>query len=181
MSDYEFTLGEAMQMANNVDVSYQYNDLIDPSQNVGRHTVSSWNGLVRQLFTKNTLNTIKNKVSFYLQGVDKQGRTIVPSDKVIVTALYGVYQNHIPQTGDIYGRFLVVDPTQRNDYSYIVDKTISLLVRGIKTEEEMIQQNEKLTVWTTILGDFNDQGLRSHDVLKIREKRPDPYLFNMNY
>ena len=41
--------------------------------------------------------------------------------------------------------------------------------------------NEKLTIWTTLLGDFNEHGLRQYPPIKLRNKRPDPMLFHMRY
>ena len=64
---------------------------------------------------------------------------------------------------------------------YIVDQVISLLVRNIRNDLEMQANNSKLTIWTTLLGDFNEHGLRQHAPIKIRNKRPDPMLFHMRY
>jgi hypothetical protein len=175
-------LSTALQLANNVPIDQLYNDQIDMSQYVGWETISSWNGLVRRLFTKRTLAIIRQKVSEYLTGISREGKKIIPSDRVIIEALWGVFQNYQPeQMGDMYGRYLVVNPN-RDDYSAVVDLTISLLYRGIKTDIEMTQANEKLNIWdATILGDFNPLGLRQHSVIYTRERRPDPFLFNMNY
>lgn len=113
---------------------------------------------------------IKRKVYEYLY--KSMQKKIVPSDKVVITALYGVYENHIPRTGDIYGKFLVVDDLQRDDYGYIVDKTISLLIDGIQTDIEMAEANSKLSVWNSVLGDFNENGLRQFPPIKLRNKGP---------
>lgn len=159
----------------------RYSDQIDPTQYVGWATISSWDPVTRKVFTQRTVDLIKKQVCHYLEGVDPQGRHIVPSDKVVMGALYGVYENHIPRTGDIYGKFLVVDQTQQDDFSYIVDKTISLLVCGIRTDIGMVEANSKLTIWTTILGDFNEHGLRQYAPLKMRKRGPDRMLFHMKY
>lgn len=160
------------------DTSKKYNEMIDMSQYVGWSTITSWDGLPRMLFCKYTIDNITKKVSEFLKGFPQK---IVPSEKVVVMALYNVFQNHIPRTGDIYGKFTVVDDTQRNDYAYIVDKTISLLVQGIRTDLEMLDANSKLTIWTTVLGDFNEHGLRQHPPIKLRERGPDRMLFHMKY
>jgi hypothetical protein len=175
------SLGTALQLSNNVPIDKLYDEKIDMFQQVGWFNTASYNGLVRMLFTKYTINIIKQKVSDYLQGIDRKGRRIIPSDRIVTDALYGVFQSYQPdQVGDIYSRYLVTD-VNRDDYSAIVDMTISLLYRGIQTDLEMANANEKLTVWTTILGDFNEHGLRSHPILYMKEKRPDPFLFNMRY
>lgn len=149
---------------------------------VGWEKTISWNPVAQRIFSKQTVRTIQQKVSEYLAGVDEKGRRIIPSDSVVVNALFGVYRHHRPEeVGDIYGKYLVANPTARNDIAYIIDKTISLLVRGIRDETETIQNNEKLTVWTTLLGDFNEHGLRQYPPIKTREKRPDNFLFHMRY
>jgi hypothetical protein len=159
-----------------------YDDRLDMNQFVGWETISAWNPLTQKLFTKTTVHVIQQKVADYLTGVDASGRRIIPSERVVVTALFGIFREHAPRTGDIYGRFLVVDDSKRDDYAYIVDKTISLLVQGIRDDLGMAEQNQKLTIWTTVLGDFNEHGLRQHPPLKINNgKRPDPMLFHMRY
>ena len=45
----------------------------------------------------------------------------------------------------------------------------------------MIEANKKLTIWNTVYGDFNKEGLRGHSQIKIREKHPQYMAFNMNY
>lgn len=159
-----------------------YDDRLDLNQYVGWNTISDWNPLTQKLFTKTTVHVIQQKVADYLTGVDANGRRIVPTERVVITALFGIFREHAPRTGDIYGKFLVVDDSKRDDYSYIVDKTISLLVQGIRDDLGMAEQNQKLTIWTTVLGDFNEHGLRQHPPLKINNgKRPDPMLFHMRY
>ncbi len=159
-----------------------YDDRLDLNQFVGWNTISEWNPLTQKLFTKTTVNVIQQKVADYLTGVDANGRRIVPTERVVVSALFGIFREHAPRTGDIYGKFLVVDDSKRDDYAYIVDKTISLLVQGIRDDLGMAEQNQKLTIWTTVLGDFNEHGLRQHPPIKINNgKRPDPMLFHMRY
>lgn len=158
-----------------------YDDRIDMNQYVGWFTVADWNPLVQRLFTKTTVRVIQQKTSDYLLGVEPNGKKIVPTERVVIASLYGVFKNFHPTTGDIYGKYTVVDQTQRDDYSYIVDQTISLLVQGIRDDIGMAEQNQKLTIWTTVLGDFNEHGLRQYPPIKINNKRPDPMLFHMRY
>ena len=179
--DSNTSIGDALGMLNNNLPNEKYDDRIDMNQFVGWGTTASWNSLTSRLFTKRTLNVIREKTAEYLTGVDRLGRKIIPSDNVITNALYSIFRDHIPQTGDIYGRYTVRDDSTRDDYAYIVDKTISLLVTGIRTDMEMQEQNEKLTIWTTVLGDFNEHGLRSNAPIKVLHKRPDPMLFHMRY
>ena len=161
-------------------VNIEYNDQIDPTQYVGWATITEWAPLPRELFTKRTVNMIRMKVYEYL--LKRMNKKISPSERIVIIALYGVFENHIPRTGDIYGKYLVVDETQRNDYAYIVDKTISLLVTGIETDIGMQEANSTLNIWNaTVLGDFNENGLRQHAPLKLRNRGPDRMLFHMKY
>ena len=162
-----------------IDTNLEYSTLIDPSQYIGWSTITEWNGLPRQVFTKYTLKVIQEKVYEYLLKAMK--KKIIPSERIVIIALYGVYENHIPRTGDIYGKYLVVDQTQRDDYGYIVDKTISLLIDGIKNDIEMTDANSKLSIWNSVLGDFNENGLRQFPPIKLRNKGPDRMLFHMKY
>lgn len=175
------SLKEAMRMVNNIPVNQPYDAQVDMHQNVGWSATVSDNPIVQRLFSQQTIYTIQHKVSEYLVGLDPKGRKIIPSQRVVETALFGVFRSHQPETGDIYGKYLVNNMEMRNDYAYIVDKTISLLVRGIRDETETIQNNEKLSIWTTVLGDFNEHGLRQYAPIKTREKRPDNFLFHMRY
>lgn len=175
-------LGTALKTTNGAVIQREYNPLLDGHQNVGWSQTAEWNELTQMLFTPQTLAVIREKVAQYLTGLDEYGRKIVPSDNVITTALWGVFQKHQPRTGDIYGKYTVVDMTRRDDYAAIVDKTISLLVRGISTDIGMQQQNWKLNIWdATVLGDFNQNGLRRHSNIKVKERRADPFLFHMKY
>ena len=180
--DYR-SLDESLRMINGVNPEKKYDDRLDMNQfqYVGWDSVASWNSLTNRLFTKRTLHLIQEKTAEYLTGVDPMGRKIIPSENVVTNALYSVFRDHIPQTGDIYGRYSIRDDSTRDDYAYIVDKTISFLVKGIRTDVEMQEQNEKLTIWTTLYGDFNEHGLRSYPPVKLRNKRPDTMLFHMRY
>jgi len=175
------SVGDAVKTVNGVPINRQYDQKVDSNKYVGWDQQTEWNPFLEKLFSKYTIQVIQQKTSEYLTGVDPKGRKIMPTDQVVEGALFGVFQQHRPNTGDIYGKYTVVNELKRDDYSYIVDKTISLLVMGIRTELEMVQNNEKLTIWTTLLGDFNEHGLRQHAPIKVRNKRPDPMLFHMRY
>lgn len=174
------SLEDAVLMANGTNIDKLYNENVDSNQYVGWEQQVSWNPFLSRLFSKKTVKVIQEKTSEYLRGLDDQGRKIVPTEKVVENALFGVFNNYRPNTGDIYGKYTITD-NSRDDYSYIVDQTISLLVRGIRTDIEMQNNNSKLTIWTTVLGDFNEHGLRQYAPIKVKNKRPDPMLFHMRY
>jgi hypothetical protein len=179
--DQNTNLSNSLDLVNGLNTNRKYEETIDSNQYVGWETQTSWNTFLMKLFSKQTVKTIQQKTSEYLIGVDEQGRKIVPSERIVESALLGVFNNYRPNTGDIYGKYTVVNDNSRDDYSYIVDQVISLLVRNIRNDLEMQHNNSKLTVWTTLLGDFNEHGLRQYPPIKVRNKRPDPMLFHMRY
>jgi hypothetical protein len=133
------------------------------------------------IFTEENVNTIQREVSRLLRGVDPQGRIIKVTRDVIIKSLDNITQGYNPETGAPYGRYMFDEDCRRNDAAAIVAQTINFIASAVKTDIEIQDANSKLTVWTTVLGDFNEHGLRSHSDIKVRERRPDPMMFNMNY
>ena len=135
-----------------------------------------------QYFDAKTVSIISKKITELLMGVDRYNRPIIVPDRTILDIMDTVKLYFRPQTGDIYSRYNI--PDGNNCPSYIqqmVDQTIEIIVSDVRNNLETEENNRKLTVWTTLLGDFNKDGLRGHDVIKILEKRPNPFQFNMNY
>lgn len=138
--------------------------------------------MVKMLFSRENLENLSKIITSLLVGVHPEGRPIVvPLDK-ISAVLYSVYRfGTRPNIGDIHSRYIVPQAQPRCDARDINNQTINIITRAIKDEFETIAQNKTLTVWTTVLGDFNEQGLRAYSTLKIRKKHPQYMAFNMNY
>jgi len=137
---------------------------------------------LQKFYSKETLKTISKKITDLLQGLDINKRPIIVTDKVIGTVMSSVHQNYIPATGDIYSRYIIPNGMSPENYTQnMIDQTIEIIVNTIKSEYEMTENNRKLTIWSTLYGDFNAQKLRAHPEIKIRKRRPDPLQFNMNY
>lgn len=139
---------------------------------------------LRQYFSQNTIDIISHKVTQLLMGVDPQNRPIIVPDKQIGFVMDTVYRNFIPyNAGDIYTRYVV--PNGNNTDSYVqnmIDQVIEIIYSDVKNNIEIDQNNAKLTIWTTILGEgMNEHQLRSFPPLKTLLKRPAPMQFNMNY
>lgn len=150
----------------------------DPMRYVGYDQDYNRNAYI---FTDENVEYIQKTVSRLLRGVDPQGREIVIARDVVIKSMDNIAQGYIPIVGDIYSRYNVVDETNRNDIKAIVEQTINFIASAVKTDIEVQEANSKLTIWTTVLGDFNEHGLRRHSIIKTRERRPDPMMFNMNY
>lgn len=151
-------------------------------RHVGWGSTEQFDSPFKQLWTKQNLEMIQRKITELLMGVDKNNRPIiVPVDK-IASVMNSVYDSHRPQIGDIYSRFILPEMTdKRNDIRDIIDRTIEIITSTIRNEYEIIENNKKLTVWNTLYGDFNKEGLRAHAPIKIRKGGPMRFQFHMNY
>ena len=137
---------------------------------------------ISEYFSENTVKIISQKVTQLLEGVDPNNRPIIVPDKTIYSVMDSIYTNYRPPTGDIYGRYNV--PSGSSSESYVqnmIDQVIEVIVSDVKSNLGMEECNSKLSIWTTVLGDFNKHGLMQHPPIKIRNKRPAPMQFNMNY
>jgi hypothetical protein len=133
----------------------------------------------RYLFNVDTVKTISQEITRLLTGV-VPNRQIIVSDENIVNVLSFTKQNFNYSSGDIYSRY-IIPYSNNNIIDSIINTTIESIVNNVRTEYGMIQNNEKLTVWTRVLGDFNEHGIRSHSGIKLNNKRAPSMLFNMNY
>lgn len=140
------------------------------------------NYCIKKLFGAQTRRTISSKITELLAGVDPQNRPIIVPDKTICSVLDSVYNNFRPATGDIYARYNIPSGVNPENYlQSIVDQTIEIIVSDVKNNMLMEQNNSNMSVWTTVLGDFNEHGLQQHPKIKVRNKRPTPMQFHMRY
>jgi len=131
------------------------------------------------MFTAQRMHQYQKKISELLQGVGPDNRPIIVPFKTISSVLWECYESNTPVVGSIYSR--LQQPSNRDDTTGIVDRMINIIVSQIRTEYGMVEQNKKLTIWSTLLGDFNKEGIRAHPPIKLRKKRTQRMMFNMNY
>ena len=136
---------------------------------------------IGQFFSNSNINKISAKITELLMGVNKDNRPIIVPDKTICSVMSNVNQNFRPETGDIYSRYNIPKSRESNYIQRMTDEVINIITTDVKVNIGMEENNSKLTAWTTVLGDFNDHGLQSHSKIKLRERRPMPMAFNMNY
>lgn len=138
--------------------------------------------LMKKYYSQETINIISHKVTQLTLGVDQYNRRIVVPDHIIVGVMNSIYTTYTPNTGDIYTRYIVESGTSTESYiQNMIDQVIEVIVSDVRNNIEMEQNNAKLSIWTTVLGDFNEHELMPHSQVKVRNKRPTPFLFNMNY
>lgn len=130
----------------------------------------SYNDCLAQYFCQETVDKISRQVTQNLDGVGPNNRPIVVTDEVICHVMSNVYQDSNGKVGNIYTIFTIPDVAPDDYIVNMIDRCIEIITNNIRTEYGMIECNSKLTKWTTVLGDFNKNGLRSHPIIKIREK-----------
>lgn len=131
-----------------------------------------------ELFSDSNMQKIGDKVSELMACL---GRPVILTKKTIGSALSNVFFNYRPQLGDMYTIFNIPAEKDRNDLQTINEQAIELIYNQLKTEYEIEENNKKLTVWTSLLGDFNEHGLRQYTTLRINNKNINKMRFNMNY
>ena len=140
------------------------------------------NPCIEKYYSNENVRKISKKVTELLMGVHPENRPIIVPDSTIYNVLDSIYQNYRPPTGDIYGRYNIPSGTTTESYVQdMIDQVIEIIYSDVKNNLEVEYNNSKLSKWVTVLGDFNDNMLRSHPILKIKKRRPNPMEFNMNY
>lgn len=131
---------------------------------------SESNESIQKYFSPDNIRTISHKITQLLQGVDPQNRPIIVPNKTICHVLSQIFDSYRPQTGDIFSRYNVPSGEPEDYLQSMIDQTIEIITNDIKNEIETIENNKKLTIWTTVYGDFNLHGLQQHSQIKVREK-----------
>jgi len=142
------------------------------------------NSCISDYYSKDTLNIVSRKVTELLHGIDPENRPIIVPDHIISNVMDSVYNTFRPETSGIYARYNIPSSEIGSSESYVqnmIDQSIQIITSDVKNNLGMEECNSKLSIWTTVLGDFNSNHLRSHPPIKIRHKRPTPMQFNLNY
>lgn len=145
-----------------------------------KHVGYSDNMCMEGFFSKKNIEYISSKITELL-GVNKDNRRIIVPDKTICSVMSAIYENFIPETGDIHSRYILPKLQESNYIKNMTEKVINIITTDVRVNLGMDESNRNLSIWTTVLGDFNEHGLHSHSKIKLRERRPQPMMFNMNY
>ena len=149
---------------------------------VGWKSTSANNTNLSYLYCPENLLQLQQVIRKSLTGVHPEKKDIIFSTEQIAEVLSNVYANGTRTgIGDIHSRFIIEQERPRCDIRTLNDQAVQAIVNRIKTEFEMQENNKKLTIWTSLYGDFNEKGLRAHPPIKIRKKHPQYMAFNMNY
>lgn len=148
---------------------------------VGWQETIETNPAYKSLFSPERLIQIQRKITYLLEGV--ADRPILVPVKTIASVLADSFQDNRPEVGSIYSRYIQVAQPARNDIRDIVDRAIQIIVSTIKNEYETIHQNNKLSIWSTVYGKFNTEGLQQYpnSMVKLNNRKNTSMMFNMNY
>jgi len=149
---------------------------------VGWEHTSKMDDHLKYLYSNENLTHLQKIITKSLEGVHPEGKEIIVPLKEIASSLSNIYENaNRTQIGDIHSRYIVPQATPRNDCKTINEQTIQAIVSLLRTQFQVEKNNKKLTVWNTLYGDFNKEGLRAYPPIKLRNKHPQYMAFNMNY
>jgi type IV secretory pathway VirB6-like protein len=155
------------------------NERVRNIQNVGYGSTIFDSPYYQRLFADDNIAYIQATVRDNLTGL--LDRPILVSKPVIESVLSELFKFNSPQLGDIFTIDTIPQEVPRDDILDLINNTINIITNHIRTEYEMIENNQKLTIWTSLYGNFNDHGLRAHPQIKIKNKRTPTMQFNMRY
>ena len=138
-------------------------------------------GFDKEYFSEKNLRSISDRLNELLKCLRKDKRPVIVADKVIAHMMSEVFYKNRPQLGDMYTMLIIPPARLRNDLEQMNDMVVEMIYNQVKTEYEMDENNRGLTIWTSVLGDFNKHGLRQFSTIKTNEKNINKVRFNMNY
>lgn len=116
-----------------------------------------------RFFSDDTVKLISSKITQYLKGVREDGKDVVL---------------HPDRIRDLMG---TIFSHSKAGYAHMVDNCITKAVSQLRDEIEMIQQNNKLSIWTSnYLADPSDYNLSRVPKIYVNERRAKGG-FNMNF
>ena len=140
------------------------------------------NSYINKFFNKDTIRLISFKITELLQGVHPENRPIIVPDYNISSIMSSVYKSYTPQVGDIHSRYIIQNEMSPDNYiQSMIDQTIEIITSSVRNTMEIEENNKKLTIWTTVYGDFNKHGLQQTSKIKIRNKHPAYGQIHMRY
>lgn len=184
MSNYEFIGSTGNYSTMTTDISNIISD--ESSSSINDHYMRHWSPYFKSqgnnFFTEETVSFISKRVTELTIGVDSMKRHIIVPRDSIIAVMNNIYDTYRPHTGDIYSRYNIPEISSRNDHvTDMINQTIEVITSNIVSDYGTELCNSKLTAWTTVLGDHNQHGLRSHAPIKISKRHGARCQFNMNY
>lgn len=122
------------------------------------------------VLSRETMEYVSKRIT---ENLADMGNIVVPIENIenVMNTLYDNYR--------FYANPMSMYHVTSDEPIDLTRQTINLICRQIRDEFALRHNASKLSIWTTILGDYNEHGLRSHPTLKIRKRKPDTMMFNM--
>lgn len=122
------------------------------------------------VLSRETMEYVSKRIT---ENLADMGNIVVPIENIenVMNTLYDNYR--------FYANPMSMYHVASDEPIDLIRQTINLICRQIRDEFALRHNASKLSIWTTILGDYNEHGLRSHPTLKIRKRKPDTMMFNM--
>ena len=135
--------------ANNQTTSADSLKGLYPYQNGYRYF--AWNGSDRYnaLYSPRSIQFMSEMITKGLQGVHPEGKKIIVKDDIIKSVADSIFQSSF------------------SDASAMQQMVVSYIINHIKNETQMIQQNNKLSIWITNYG--VESGMKRFDGIKLNE------------
>lgn len=148
--------------------------------NYGKHAGYETNDkeYLKYFFDDKIISSIQSFLADKLQPYEEQKRRVIVDKEIIINTMQSVINDKRPIVGDIHTRYLMANMDETFDD--IKKQTIEIIYSTLKNEMEIEANNANLSVWNTLYGDFNSQGLRQHPPVKIR-KNTSGMQFHMKY
>jgi hypothetical protein len=157
-------------------------DCFECDDNFLKHVGYSQNNpCIKKYFSADTVKIISHKVSELLEGVDPENRKIIVPDRNICSVMDSIFASYRPPTGDIQTRYNIPTDETESYVQSMISQTIEVITSDVRVNMGMDNTNSKLSIYSTVLGDFNTQGLRQHAPIKVRNKKPNSFEFHMHY
>ena len=135
-------------------------------QYIGWEVSAKGQGGYEVLFSQQNVDFLFKTIHSLLQ---ERGYNMVITPQVLSGVMSQVARTNDPVIGDIFTRYAIPPARDRDDLGQLNTRIVNTIVNTIVDEMENTKHNESLSAWSTVLGDFNREGLRSHDILKTKE------------
>jgi hypothetical protein len=167
---------------------------------------TSWGqNYYKYYYDPSVISWISDAVMQKTVGLDK--RPIRVTERVIKNVLDSFLSNHRAYPGDIFTRYNIPnDGNFSGDFgkvqtctgaecpwmvasiennvglssNYIINQVVEFMSEYIKNEYGINTNNKRYSAWNVLYG-ANNLGLRAHSQIKLQEKRPTPFQFNMKF
>jgi hypothetical protein len=162
---------------------------------------TSWGqNYYKYYYDPSVISWISDAVMEKTMGLDK--RPIKVTERVIKHVLDSFLSNHRAYPGDIFTRYnipndgnfsgdfgrnqnneSVIQQIQNNvglSSNYILNQVVEFISEYLRNEYGVNTNNKRYSAWNVLYG-ANNLGLRAHSQIKLQEKRPTPFQFNMKF